>query len=780
MTDRVAARRHLVLVGASAAGLALAPASFEWALAAGAILAAALAGARLPLIGLGAACLLTGGFLAGAARLSAIDGVAAKARPGVYLDARAELLERPRGSPFGSSAPLRIVSGQARGARVLARVPLDIRWPAGGEPGSVLAVTGLLRRPRSPPRAEFDFPAHLRRRGIATELLVDRLRPTGRRRGGVASAVDAMRRRAERALASGLSPPDGALARGMVLGQDEAIPAAVRDDFRDSGLGHLLAVSGQNVMLLCALALPLLVAAGLGVRGRVAGLLALIAVYVPLAGAGPSLQRAAVMGAAGLAALALSRPASRWYALSLAAVVTLALNPRVAGDPGWQLSFAAVAGILVLAPPLRRRLTRLPRPLAEGVAMTVAASVATAPLAAHHFGSVPLAGLAANLAALPAVAPVMWIGMLDAGAAQLGATGVPLEWVGAVNGLLLGYLRAVARRFAEAPGSQLALPLGSGWAVAATYALLAGAAVGALALRARLAAVLDSTAVRWRLLRPQSRTAIAASVAALAALLALRAVAPPGPPGALTVRFLDVGQGDATLIQHPDGSALLFDGGPEQARVARLLRSAGVRRLSAVVATHASADHHGGLREVIERFPVGLLLDGGDGTADRDFRALLAEADRRGIRRLPARAGQSLRAGSLRVNVLSPPSRPPGPAPSDPNLRAVTTVVSVGSFDLFLSADAESPALEGLDLPDVDAMKVPHHGSRDPGLPAVLRRLRPEVAAIEVGEHNRYGHPAPETLAALGEAVPRNYRTDRDGTVTLTVEGGRMHVSTAP
>jgi len=105
------------------------------------------------------------------------------------------------------------------------------------------------------------------------------------------------------------------------------------------------------------------------------------------------------------------------------------------------------------------------------------------------------------------------------------------------------------------------------------------------------------------------------------------------------------------------------------------------------------------------------------------------------------------------------------------------TVVSAGEFDLFLSADAESPALTGLDLPDVEAMKVPHHGSRDPGLPGVLARLRPQVAAIEVGEGNGYGHPTPETLAALGAAVPRVYRTDRDGTVSLTVDlaGLRVH-----
>ena len=115
------------------------------------------------------------------------------------------------------------------------------------------------------------------------------------------------------------------------------------------------------------------------------------------------------------------------------------------------------------------------------------------------------------------------------------------------------------------------------------------------------------------------RQALCAAVVATAVALTAR----PGTPDRLTVHFLDVGQGDATLIQDPGGAAVLFDGGPPEAGVARLLRKAGVERLAVVVATHASRDHHGGLAEVLRRFPVGVLLDGGDGTGDRSFRCLL-------------------------------------------------------------------------------------------------------------------------------------------------------------
>ena len=314
---------------------------------------------------------------------------------------------------------------------------------------------------------------------MAGEYLADRVRLTGGRRGGLAGQLDRMRELAERGVNAGMSRGDGALARGMVLGQDEAIDEGVRQDFRDSGLAHLLAVSGQNVMLLAALALPLLAAAGMGPRGRGAALLMLIAVYVPLAGAGPSLQRAGVMGAAGIAAMTLSRPASRWYALCLAAAVTLALNPRACGDPGWQLSFAAVAGILILGPPLRRALgwlggggaviaeagvgAGLVDGLAEGGALTISATVATAPLLAHHFDAVSLAALPANLLALPAVAPAMWLGMLKAALGQLAVVAPPAgetaRALGPLAALPMSYLELLAARFADVPGSRLTLPL---------------------------------------------------------------------------------------------------------------------------------------------------------------------------------------------------------------------------------------------------------------------------------------------------------------------------------
>jgi competence protein ComEC len=439
-----------------------------------------------------------------------------------------------------------------------------------------------------------------------------------------------------------------------------------------------------------------------------------------------------------------------------------------------------VAGIALLASGIRRQLGGVPRLLAEGVAVTVAAVLATAPLLAFQFGTVQLVALPANLLALPAVAPIMWLGMLQTALGALGGFAVqlaaPLGWA---NGLFLAYLRAVARWFGDAPHGQLALPLRSPLQLALAYVVIA---LGVLAVRQALRGSEPrrlAGAASWRRLPRERRVALGVCGAALATFVLWRGTGPTAAPRALTVSFLDVGQGDSTLIQDPSGAAVLFDGGPPEARVARLIRNLGVRRLSVVVATHQSRDHQGGLPEVLARFPVDLFLDGGDGTRDGAFRALEASADARHIRRVNALAGETLHAGGLTIRVLAPAPRPAGPPPGDPNKRAVVAIVSEGGFSLFLSADAESPSVLPLRVPTVSAMKVPHHGSADPGLPQLLRRLRPQLAAIEVGAHNLYGHPRAETLAALRAAVPHVYRTDRDGTVQLTIQSGRMSVSTS-
>jgi competence protein ComEC len=624
---------------------------------------------------------------------------------------------------------------------------------AGVSIGDEAWASGSLARPHRG-RGTFDYAAYLRRAGVRTVLHADRARLTGGRRDGLAGILDAVRRRAEGGVSDGLPPSMGALARGMVLGADEDIPAAMSDDFKASGLAHVLAVSGQNVALLAALAWPLLAAAGLGRRGRLIGVAVLIALYVPVTGAGPSILRAGVMGMAAAVAAFAGRPASRWYALLLAAALTLGFDPRAWQDVGWQLSFAAVAGIFLLVRPIAGTMRALPEPLRMGAALTVAATLATAPLMAFHFERVSLAALPANLAALPAIPLVMWTGMLSAAAAQVWI--VPAELLNALNGFFLAYVAAVARWGARLPGAVAEVGVDGPVRLAIAYAALAGVLGAAWRLR---------DAARRRA-APLGTCALVA-VAAVALLLRGHA---PAPPSDFTVTFLDVGQGDATLVQAPGGFTALVDGGPPEADVESELRARGVTRLQVVVLTHAQEDHQGGLEAVITGFPVDALLDGGHPADGPDHRRIVALARARAVRVIPAAAGQRFRLGrALRLDVLAPRSALDAPQGLDSNLRAVVLHLSYRGLDVLLPADAESELTAGLALPRADVLKVAHHGSADEGLGALLERLRPAAAVIPVGAGNRYGHPHPATLRALRSAGPRLFRTDRDGDVTLTL-----------
>jgi competence protein ComEC len=245
------------------------------------------------------------------------------------------------------------------------------------------------------------------------------------------------------------------------------------------------------------------------------------------------------------------------------------------------------------------------------------------------------------------------------------------------------------------------------------------------------------------------------------------------------VSFLDVGQGDATLLQHR-GVTVLVDTGPPGGPLLQRLDEAGVRRLDLLVVTHAQVDHDGEAADVLDRYPVGLLLDGGDGVPGYDRPAIEAAVSRRRVRRVVPDVGQVLHVGPLELDVLWPRPEPAAAhAGQDPNQRAIVAHVRDGDFDLLLPADAESDVTAPLPLPAVEALKVAHHGSADTGTAALLSRLRPRVAAIEVGRHNPYGHPTAQTLSDLRHAVPAIYRTDRDGTVRLVVRDGKMTVTTA-
>jgi len=592
-----------------------------------------------------------------------------------------------------------------------------------------------------------------------------------------------IRERAELGLGRGMPAREAELARGFVLGQDDDIDPRTEEDFRRAGLSHLLAVSGQNVTLLALLAMPLMAALGIPLRERLVWVLGLIVVYVPLAGAGPSIQRAGVMGAVGVLATLSGRRASRLYALALALGVTLAVDPGVAADIGWQLSFAAVTGILLLATPLRRAIASrlgpggLRRALAEGAAMTVAATLATAPLIAFHFETLSTTTLIANLLAMPAVAPAMWLGMATAAASQV--PGLPVEALNWLNSLLLGYIAQIAAWCGRPSWAQIDFHLTLA-GLAITYAALATALVAAarLARRRRLKRAAagpkrraggDGPARRRRLL---SVVALGLVVAGLGWAKTERG-APGAPASGLRIEILDVGQGDAILLQPAGAPAVLVDGGPPGDGLVGKLEAAEVERLGAAIVSHDQSDHIGGIEELLGRLPIDRVVYA------RLGRQPLEAA--RAVGAVPVRAslGGELRSGGLHLQVLWPPRDLLGEAApgTDPNQLALVVLAHWRDFSMLLTADAEAEAVP-LDPGPVDVLKVAHHGSDDAGLAALLDRTAPQLAVISVGADNSYGHPTAETLSTLAEHGIPTLRTDDDGTVTIDVHRGMVAVRT--
>jgi competence protein ComEC len=566
----------------------------------------------------------------------------------------------------------------------------------------------------------------------------------------------------------------------MVLGLDDRLSQPTREAFKLSGLTHILAVSGQNVTLLAAFVLALSALLGLPLRSRLAAALLIILLYIPLTGSAASIQRAGIMGGMGIIATLVGRPSSRWYALGLAAAGTLILNPNAVDDPGWQLSFAAVVGLYLLHNPLCEALCRrrLPRPLAEATAMTTAATIATAPLLVMIFGQVSIASLPANVAAAPAIAPVMWLGMVSATLGQIGPA--LAEPVNILNSGFLMYINWVAHTSAKLPGAAIQIE---------TFSLL-GAFLFALVTVSTILILRNGQGKRlpWRriggLLAHRVSfplvTGLGVSLIAAIALAWPKVFHRESPrvalPGELVVSFLNIGQGDATLLQR-NGAAVLVDTGPPDGQVIRRLEDAGVRRLDALMLTHPEADHEGAALDVIERFKPRLIVNNGGGRPTYVQHRLPAAERRVGAREVTAQAGQSLKIGEIKFQILwPPPGLPKISSKSDPNKRAIVSVAQVGSFKIFLPADATSEITSGLVNQPVDVMKVAHHGSADMGLPSLLQRLKPKAAAIMVGRHNGYGHPKPRTLQALKASTPNVFRTDKDGTVRLIVRNGELRV----
>src|SRR5215467_248625 len=623
----------------------------------------------------------------------------------------------------------------------------------------------------SPPRAfknpgAFDYPAFLRREGI---LLVG----SGRADSLVALTADDppwpvwVKRWAVSTTAGHLPATSAALLGGLLLGEKTGLPPEASEAFRRAGVYHILAVSGFNVALLASSVFFVL--STLGVPRRVTAVVAGAALvgFALVVGGQASVLRATVMGLLLLGALLLDRESQLLNALALAVLLLVAWRPGDLGEPGFQLSFAATAGIIHLAPPLTAWLIgkRWPGWLATPMAVSLGAQAAVTPVMLVHFNQLSLIGIVANLVVVPMAAVGTTLGMLALLTAAVSAWAADVLFQ-ALWPLLLA-LRAAVWVAARVPGAMVHLPAPS-WAAIAAWCV-------ALALLPYLGSR------RW------IQATVMVSLALVLGLSIWPWVAPDN--GRLRVTFLDVGQGDAILVELPEGQRLLVDGGPGgnqrldvgESVLAPFLWNRPTQRLDVVALTHPDSDHSGGLRAVLTRFGVREFWENGrwiTGTEET-----LRAVERSGACRRTLVAGQRLWLGSALLTVLNPDGSRPldDPPPEGQNEESLVLRLDWRGFSLLLTGDLGGPGEERL-LADhapvrALALKVGHHGSRYSSTGAFLDAVEPAVAIISVGARNSFGHPTPEVLGRLEAAGARIYRTDRDGAVILETDGITLSIT---
>jgi competence protein ComEC len=546
------------------------------------------------------------------------------------------------------------------------------------------------------------------------------------------------------------------IAQALVVSPDADLDPATRERYARSGLAHILSISGLHVGFIAAWLGLLLRAAGLGSRPRFFASAALIAGYCWLLGFPAPATRAAVMLAVdGLARLR-QRVAAPRGTIALAALVVMLADPWSVRSVGAWLSVAAVTAVIWAA-----RATRRDHRVIRALAPAAAATLLTAPISAWAFGTVAPIGVIANLAAIP-----------------LGALAVPgiaaalvASWIlpplaallAAGAGLVLALLDLVAGAAAAVPGGHVVLEAGA--AAAALWAVVA--------------------VVAWWLWRSPRRPWLIAARIALVFTICLSTsfldVRSLDACRCLQVHFLDVGQGDAAVLRTPGGRWIVIDGGPRTPErdagrrvVVPFLRRHGAGAVTLVVATHGDADHLGGIPAVLAAFPPALVFEPGEPLGRPLYLEFLGAVEASGAAWHPARAGDRIALDGVTLEVLSPDS---GwmETPADVNDHGVVLRVTYGETRLLFQADAGLPVearLAGRVGP-VGVLKVGHHGSRTATSDLWLDELRPALAVISVGAHNNYGHPAAEVLTRLAAHGIRVLRTDRDGTITMDIDGQR-------
>ena len=657
----------------------------------------------------------------------------------------------------------------------------------------------ILRGRISPPPTfdDFDFPAYLESQGIGSVVSFPEVQLVDEDGGSLVFRwLYALRRDMARSISTVVPEPQASFGQAILLGIRDGLPDSLTERFRRSGTAHLLAISGLHVSILLALA----ISGGEFVVGRrrqfyLALPLLAIWIYALMSGASDSAVRAAIMGTVYIAAIAVGRPRSLIPALALAATVMVALEPRVLSRVSFQLSFAAMTGIAIYHEFLSDRIvewlrigpereewwaTSL-RGIAGAVGISVAATLATAPLVMFYFERVSIVGLPATLLSMPALPLVLTAHGVTALVGLVSETAAtPFAW------LAWGpskYITEVASLFAEIPMASVEVGELAPALVWTYYTAIAGVTL------------LLYSPLRWQYpqLRVESKVwniAIPWQFCALTLLAAtiVWAVVLSRSDGALRVVFADVGQGDMTVVLTPSGRTIVVDGGPDPDRAARILDAQMPfwnRSLALVILTHPHSDHVSGLNEVLRSYDVERVLELRREYESADYAAWVRLADSEDAQMIRAHPGVRIEFDDgVAVHVLGPSDTSNGVNASDPNDDSVVVRVAYGNASFLLTGDmardGEGRLLRSGQVLDSDVLKVAHHGSKTSSSSAFLSVVSPRAAVISAGQDNRFGHPDPEVVERLEGLIPgsRIFRTYNSGTVIFETDGKSLSVET--
>ncbi|WP_433376353.1 ComEC/Rec2 family competence protein [Actinoplanes sp. CA-142083] len=550
----------------------------------------------------------------------------------------------------------------------------------------------------------------------------------------------------------------GGLLPGLVVGDTSRLDPALSDDFRTTGMTHLMAVSGANVAILLGVVLFAMRWTRAGPVTRAVVCAIVLVGFVILARPSPSVVRAAAMGGIGLIGLASGRPRAALPALSAAVAVLILYDPELAADPGFALSVLATAGLLLLAPPWRDALRRKgwPPGAAEALAVPAAAQVACGPVVAGLSGAVSIVAIPANLVVVPAIAPATLLGVASAVLSPVWPAGA--EFVAWLAHWPAKWLVVVATYGARVPAGALPWPDGV-WG-----ALLLAAITVALLVAARRVVV--------------RRLVLVAALAGMLGALPVRLLASGWPPANWVMVACAVGQGDAIVLPAGPARAVVVDAGPEPDPVDHCLRRLGVRQVVLFVVSHFHVDHIGGVEGVFRGRDV-LAVVGPDWPDPPAGRASVAAvAGRRSLHAVGP--GWAYALGGLRLAVIGP-YEPLHGTNSDPNNNSLVLRAEVDGETVLLPGDAESEEqdelLRHLGGPALhaDVLKVAHHGSSYQSA-EFLDAIDPAVALVSVGKDNDYGHPNASLLARLARGGARVLRTDQSGDLAAVATGRGLAV----